>query len=113
MIDNQGERLRYFISKSDLTVDEIALLAKMNRATIFNYYKKLLLPKGKVEKILNVIGVTYDQFAKTVENKEVEDLKLQLAKCQAEKEDLYKMVIALQGDAIKKDEIVKKVKVVA
>ena len=73
---HKGRRLKNFIGKSGIKIRIVSEKSGISTSTLYTYFdKEHDLPQKKLEKILEVIGISLNEFMGTNSSSEVETLK--------------------------------------
>ncbi len=75
MAFHQGLRLKKFIEKSDYKILDVVKKTGIANSSLFDIFKKEELSRSKILPILNLIGMTYEDFIGNATSTELADLK--------------------------------------
>lgn len=97
---HHGSRLKNLVSKTPKKLKDISQLSGVPLSSLHDMFKKEeILPK-KIEPVLKVLEVSFEDFMQSKSGGELKEIKKQLEDCQAENLKLSKQLIEVQAQLI-------------
>lgn len=101
---HQGLQLRNLIVKSNIKIKELIQESGVNRGSLYNFFGYEEIPRKKIEPLLMVLKVSYEEFLGLEQPEEVKQLRKELEECRRENMMLCKDVIRLQQELMFKEQ---------